>query len=1012
MTMLPKKLTMSAFGPYLQTVKIDFENFINNGLFLITGPTGAGKTMIFDAIMFALYGVSSGSERSSEQFRSDLASNDILTYVELEFVLHKANYKVKRSPKYYLTNRKTPKMPTAILTMPDGKMIEGVKEVNLKIKELLGIDDKQFKQIVMIAQGEFTRLIYATSEEREKVLRNLFKTDNLGLLQERLKDEVREYKSKYDLLFSQRNLLYQNLNLENNEINLEEYIKEYQEKIVKEEKQYRQEQNKYNKKNQELNFYRLINQRFEQLEQLKNKYEKIEKQRDDYTALKETITKLKKATKLQNSYNQAKNTKINLDKLTLQLDELKKELSDKQSILKAQSEKYQQIPNFRNQLANEQIEYEKLLETKKRFNEYQKDILEKEKIEKKWNLLKEKNIELENKLAKYNKLIEKDTITISRLDSLKSKYELTNQEYEKIHQHKLEIHTLNSEYDNYVLSDYSCCELREQYQDIEKDYQYEKKIYDDIEHRYRISQAGILASQLQDNQPCPVCGSLDHPHLASIDCQIVDHDDLKKAKHKFDRFIERRNEVFNELMLKQKETELMKNHLDENAKRLGIDEELGKEVFIKVLGSVNIKERHLLKTAKEISEEISYLKKLKVSVEKYQNDVEQLNKTVDKNNILIQEYQAKINQLIGRNSQNDDLKDFDNSQIVKTIKVTQDKITSLTNLITEIEQKHQQIKEVTISLNSKQETLKKQIVEQSNNYKQYFSDYQINLKQLFENEKVFLLALKEIDSLETLENKYRNYLVSKETLEKQIMQLEKELINQSKTDLLEYEKEVKILKEELDTKAKQLNIHQAQFLTIKKTVTDINKIDKKLSKSYDKYKCYLDLSEVASGKNQYRISFERYVLAAYFENILVYANILLKRMSQGRYQLYRRDNRSKGAGKQGLDLDVLDMESGMIRDVKTLSGGESFKAALSLALGLSKMIQDYAGGIELNTLFIDEGFGSLDSQSLDQAINCLIDLQQDGKLIGIISHVSELKERIDQKIVLTRINKHTKISIE
>ena len=277
---------------------------------------------------------------------------------------------------------------------------------------------------------------------------------------------------------------------------------------------------------------------------------------------------------------------------------------------------------------------------------------------------------------------------------------------------------------------------------------------------------------------------------------------------------------------------------------------------------------------------------------------------------------------------------------------------------------------------------------------------------------MFLSALKDIDNLEILENKYQNYIVSRETLEKQIMQLEKELTNQNKTDLLEYEKDVKILKEELDAKAKQLNINQAQFLTIKKTVNDINAIDKKLSKSYDKYKCYLDLSEVASGKNQYRISFERYVLAAYFENILVYANVLLKRMSQGRYQLYRRDNRSKGAGKQGLDLDVLDMESGMIRDVKTLSGGESFKAALSLALGLSKMIQDYAGGIELNTLFIDEGFGSLDSQSLDQAINCLIDLQQDGKLIGIISHVSELKERIDQKIVLTRINKQTKISIE
>ena len=199
---------------------------------------------------------------------------------------------------------------------------------------------------------------------------------------------------------------------------------------------------------------------------------------------------------------------------------------------------------------------------------------------------------------------------------------------------------------------------------------------------------------------------------------------------------------------------------------------------------------------------------------------------------------------------------------------------------------------------------------------------------------------------------------------------------------------------------------------MKKTIENIKEIDKQLNDNYENYQRYLELSEITSGKNEYRISFERYVLAAYFENILAYANVLLKRMSQGRYQLYRRDNRSKGAGKQGLELDVLDLESGMFRDVKTLSGGESFKAALSLALGLSKMIQSFAGGIELNTLFVDEGFGSLDSQSLDQAINCLIDLQQDGKLIGIISHVSELKERIDHKIVLSKGNKETYISIE
>ena len=194
--MLPNRLTMSAFGPYHQVVTIDFEPFIQDGLFLITGPTGAGKTMIFDAIMFALYGVSSGSERSSEQFRSDQANHDTPTFVELDFILHNQHYLIKRSPRYLLEGKKTPKLPTALLTLPGGKMIEGIKEVNYKIKEILGIDDKQFKQIAMIAQGEFTKLIYAGSEEREKVLRNLFKTDNFRCLEEQLKLRAKEYKSK------------------------------------------------------------------------------------------------------------------------------------------------------------------------------------------------------------------------------------------------------------------------------------------------------------------------------------------------------------------------------------------------------------------------------------------------------------------------------------------------------------------------------------------------------------------------------------------------------------------------------------------------------------------------------------------------------------------------------------------------------------------------------------------------------------------------------------------------
>ena len=296
--------------------------------------------------------------------------------------------------------------------------------------------------------------------------------------------------------------------------------------------------------------------------------------------------------------------------------------------------------------------------------------------------------------------------------------------------------------------------------------------------------------------------------------------------------------------------------------------------------------------------------------------------------------------------------------------------------------------------------------------RQVLREYRGKLNSLFTDEKEFLEIIKNVSQLENKEKEYQAYLIAKDSLNKQIHELQLELKGIEVIDVEVVKEKLIILKQKLDSALNILNNLNAQLMTVTSTIKNIKNIDQELSNSHDIYQCYLDLSEVTSGKNSYRISFERYVLAAYFENILVYANTLLKRMSQGRYQLYRRDNRSKGAGKQGLELDVLDLESGLLRDVKTLSGGESFKAALSLALGLSKMIQGYAGGIELNTLFIDEGFGSLDSQSLDQAIDCLIDIQQDGKLIGIISHVSELKERIDHKIILSRKNKETKIAIE
>ena len=1012
MIMVPNTLIISAFGPYRNSTKIDFEQFKQDGLFLITGPTGSGKTMIFDAITFALYGVSSGSERSSEHFRCDSADISVATYVELDFLLHNDHYIIRRSPKYFIEGRKTPKMPTAILTLPNKKIVDGLKEVNAKIKEILGIDEKQFKQIAMIAQGEFTKLIYAGSEEREKVLRNLFKTNDLVYLEEQLKEKVKEYRNKYDLLFSQRNLLEASLELNDQELDYQTYLNELKIKLSSDELVYQNMDNEYNQVSQQLNITNLNNQRIKQLESLQAKLENYLNNQEYYHSLKETILLLKKALEIQKDYQEVKKIQSKIDELLILNGHNKEKLSCTEQELNYVKADYLKIDEYQNKRNNLLLQLQKNKELKETFKDFQKDLANQTNLIKQIKRIKSKLVGLEDKQHKYQKLIESDSSSISKLDKLKSDYELINQEYQKVHHHKLELHKLSDDYDKLLLAEDQGYDLKDEYQKLEDIYLKEKHHYDSIEHHYRLSQAGILARDLKDDQPCPVCGSYQHPRLANLDKDIIYQEDLKKAKQDFDKCCEQRNELYRVLILKQQEISILKTQLENDSKRLNINEELDKEVFIKVLGTVNIEENILLKQAKELDNEIIYLNKLKTTLDNHCKDLELVEKEIADYNYTLNNYNDQLNQLMGKIKPLEYLKQLTELQIDQKIYDNEKELKDLELLIVKIENDYRDLKEKTIQIETNVELISKQLVEEQNNYQDKLKVYLDKLGQSFSDEKTFIDLLTQINMINEKEKEYNDYLIVTATLHNQISELKEELADIKYVDISILKESTKKLKIELEELQDSLNKQKAKLITVTNTINNIREIDEQLNDSYDIYQQYLDLSEITTGKNEYRISFERYVLAAYFENILAYSNILLKRMSLGRYQLYRRDNRSKGSAKQGLELDVLDLESGMLRDVKTLSGGESFKAALSLALGLSKMIQSFAGGIELNTLFIDEGFGSLDSQSLDQAIYCLMDIQQDGKLIGIISHVSELKERIDHKIVLSRVNKETYISIE
>lgn len=1002
--MMPINLTLSAFGPYPDAITINFESFQEDGLFLITGPTGSGKTMIFDAMMFALYGKTSGQIRQTDSLRCDHAENEQPTYVEFSFSLHQQSYLIKRSPKYYLEGKKTPKQPTALLTLPDGKMVEGVKEVNQKIISLLGVDDQQFKQICMIAQGEFTKLIMASSDEREKVLRELFHSETYQKLEEKLKEHLKVYQDRYDLLLNKRKDLVQELQIED----YDQYLTQQTKQIAYEEKALDQLKQQTEKQKQQLQLYQLQNQRISQLKALKQQYQALKQQDKNYQELNQTIKSLKKAQEtsyLYNSYTKQqkklKTLKLNQETNQKQLVILEKDYLESKQQAKTLTEKQQNKENLKTTIQ----------ETKQLMNQiyqYQEDYQNLQTLKQHYRMSEEEHKLFLKKKEKFENGLQRDQERIQSEQQVQSKYELIKQQYTRLNEQKTKIHQLFDYYDQTLKINEEKSDLQESYMVIEKKVEFEKNQYNQMEKLYFRKQAGIFAMQLEDEKPCPICGSLHHPHPAQIEKEDITKENLDQQAKKTKQQENNLQEILQNILLLDQKKELLFKQIQQLSSELNIQEEISKEIFIKELDSLSKNEKRLKKDYLDLQDEIKYIQKLKKSVAlslKDKDDYENKNLQQEKK---LEDIQIQIHQLSGKLNQT--MKDYEIGEVSKHYQLLQQQHQQLSKEIDDIQQNYEHIKNQYLELKTKVNTSNQQLIQEQEAYEVIKNNYQEALKG-FVNEDEFLIFLTKIKQLSSLEKKYQDYLVSLKSLNEQIISLENEVKDTTYIDLTTLNESITLNTKQIKEKDEALEKQKISYSLKEKMIKDIQKINQQLEKDEDKYQRYLDLYNLASGKNNARVSIERYVLATYFENMLIYANVIMKQLTQGRYQLIRKDEAGKGRSQQGLELDVFDQESGQMRSIKTLSGGESFKAALSLALGLSRMVQDYAGGIELNTLFIDEGFGSLDSQSLDQAMNCLMELHQENKLIGIISHVSDLKDRIERQIIVERQQKQSVIQM-
>ena len=1036
--MRPIKLTISAFGPYASKQVIDFEELKGRNIFVISGKTGAGKTTIFDAISYALYGEASGESRETDSLRSHFADDNTETYVELEFELRGEKYTVNRVPKQKKKKARgegyTEKSADATLTLPDGKVITKVKNVTDKIIEILGITREQFKQIVMLAQGEFKKLLLADSVEREGIFRKIFNTYDFEKIQAELKDKAANLsknrtKSKHEMEINLKNIKGEH------DIVIDEYvdfplvIEKLKDLLERDNNIYKtlneegkEVDNNLQVKNQEKAIIETNNNLLKEKEIITKALEELLSKEDEYKNKSKTIIdgknakevkyiedKLiettKKLTKREEDYNLSLK---NIDSLKLKQEEANKLLQIEES-KECDREKLSVEINNLNKLEEKIIELDSLnnkvmhlkqsaensklqiINNKKETEELKKSKEEKELQLKDIATLETKKVELESDIKAKNKTLDEVRELFKVIRSFQNTY---------------------IEHNNKA----------KEYKEFEVEYKKVKENYEKMDDLYKKEQAGILASKLQENKPCPVCGSTNHPNKATIkeNLKIPTKEELKVAKENLDKLEKENLEKINNLTtLNSNKTtylEQVNNHLSMLSATLNIDKtfnsetakvvkNLGTELksvidklkdeLLKVIDKISLKEKiekelNLITTT--INEREQSLIKLEECEKNYTTELTQ-------NITKIDEYKKEITENIT------DLKTLNNLIEVKTkeLNISKEKLAKLRleneNLAKKLEGENSTSKEINKSI----EELKLEIANNKANFNEAIKEQGFDNIQTYEDAK---LQISMVESLEKEVENYNSELKLTKAKQEDIINKTKDIVFMDITTIDEEIRSIQNNKKELESKLRELHAIIVGNKTILKNVENLNIEFKEIE---EEYKVVGELADLANGKKAPYISFERYILASYFEDIIEAANIRLEKMTGDRFSLIRKTSRSKGAGQKGLELEIYDNYTDSSRDVSSLSGGESFKASLSLALGLSDIVQSNAGGVSLDTMFVDEGFGTLDPQSLDNAIDSLLELQRGGRLVGIISHVEELKERIDAKLEVTSTSKGSKV---